>query len=146
MMPRTMSEESARAAQRVKRTVDVAKARSLALLGVVKASSPVDGDLALLAVQTGGSLHAAASADGAELEEAVKDRAIIADIVLVLLSGVGLHVVRRDLLQELDVLVRVELRHFELGGRLRALPGSVRGDKTLTGLRRFPCSCSSRNS
>src|ERR1700678_2069055 len=100
MMPRTMSEKSARAAQRVKRTVDVTKARSLALLGVVKASSPVDGDLALLAVETGGALHAAASADGAELEEAVKDRAIIADIVLVLLSGVGLHVVRRDLLQE----------------------------------------------
>lgn len=88
---------------------------------MVETTGPVDGDVALVAVQTGGALHAAAGADAAELEQAVKDRAVISDIVLALLSHKGVHVVGRDLLQELDVLVGVELRHLGRDGRLGPL-------------------------
>lgn len=88
---------------------------------MVKTTRPIDGNVALVAIQTGGPLHAAASADSAELEEPVKDRAIIADIVLALLSHKGVHVVRRDSLKKLDVLVGMELRHLRGHGGLCAL-------------------------
>jgi hypothetical protein len=95
---------------------------------VVKTTRPIDRNVALLAVEAGRTLHAAACADAAELEEAVKDWAVIADIVLGLLSHKGVHVVRRDLLEELDVLVGVKLRHLGRHSRLRALSGERGGE------------------
>ena len=103
------------------RTIDVAEATGLAILGVVQAAGPVDGDVALAAVQTSGALHGAAGTDAAELKQAVEHGTVVADVVLALLLGVLVHVVGGDLVQEVDVLVRVELRHFILGGRLCAL-------------------------
>lgn len=102
-------------------TIDVAEATGFALLGVMQATSPVNCDVALLAVEAGGALHAASSADAAELEEAVKYGTVISDVVFALLLLVGVHVVGGDFLQEIDVLVRVELGHFTSSGRLRAL-------------------------
>ena len=87
----------------------------------MQSTCPVDGNVALVAVEAGSTLHASARADAAELEEAIEDRAVIADVVLALLSHKGVHVVGRDFLQEFDVLVGVELRHLGRDGRLRAL-------------------------
>lgn len=55
---------------------------------------------------------------------------------LVLFLDEGIHVTGRDLAQELDVLVRVELGHFSLGGWLGALYALFKRDipwRTTTG-------------
>lgn len=87
----------------------------------MQTASPVDSNVALFAIQPRSALHAATSADAAELEETVKDRAVVPDIVLVLLFLVIVHVVGGDLLQELDILVRMKLSHLILGRRFSAL-------------------------
>jgi hypothetical protein len=87
----------------------------------MQSTSPVDCDIAFPSVQTRRPLHGASRADTAELEQAVKDRTIISDIVFALLFGEVVHVVWGDFVQELDVLVGVELRHFVLGGWFCAL-------------------------
>ena len=96
-------------------TVDVAETTGFALLCVVETASPVDSDVAFSAVQSCGTLHAASSADTAELEQAVKDGTIVADIVFALLLAEVVHVVGSDALEEIDVFVGVELGHFVLG-------------------------------
>lgn len=103
------------------RTIDVAEATGFALLGMVKASSPVDRNVALLTVQARGALHAATSTDAAELEETIKDGTVVADVVLDLLLLVAVHVVGGDALKEVDVLVGVELGHLAASGGLCAL-------------------------
>jgi hypothetical protein len=102
-------------------TVHVAETASLALLGMVKASGPVDSSVALVTIETGGTLHATTSADSTEIEEAVEDRAVIANVEFALLLLVGIHIVRRDLLEEVDVLVGMELGHLALGSRFGTL-------------------------
>jgi hypothetical protein len=87
----------------------------------MQATSPVDGDVAFATVQTSSTFHTATSTDSTEFKEAVKDWAIITDIVLALLFAVRLHVVGCDFLKELDVLVGVELSHFKAGCRFGAL-------------------------
>ena len=78
-----------------KLTIDVAEATCFALLCVVETASPVHGDVALAAVQPCGTLHAASSADTAELEQTVKDGTVVADVVPALLLG--------EVLEEADV-------------------------------------------
>lgn len=87
----------------------------------MEAAGPVDGDVALLAVEPSGTLHAAAGTDAAELEETVEDGAVVADVKFGLLPLEVLHVFWADLLQEIDVLVGVELGHLEAGGRFCAI-------------------------
>jgi hypothetical protein len=62
-------------------TIHVAKATSFALFSVVQTTSPVDGDVTFVAIQTRRALHTATSADTAEFKETVEYRAIITDIV-----------------------------------------------------------------
>jgi hypothetical protein len=87
----------------------------------MQSAGPVDRDIALPAVQTRRSLHGSSRANSAELEQAVEDGTVVANVVLALLLGETVHVVGRDLVQELDVLVGVELRHLVLGGWFGAL-------------------------
>lgn len=87
----------------------------------MQTAGPVHSDIAFAAVQASCTLHGPASADAAELEQAVEDRTIIADVVFALFARELLHIVGRDLVQEFNVLVRVELRHFVLGGGFGAL-------------------------
>ena len=87
----------------------------------MKTASPVDGNFALLAIQSRRALHTATCADPTELEQPVEHWTIISDIVLALLFTVRLHIVRRYSLQEVDVVVGVELCHFVLGGWFRSL-------------------------
>lgn len=76
--------------------VDVAETAGFGLLGVVKATGPVDGNVTLVARETGSTLccrsavaesklavhtHRSACGDGAVLKETVKDRAVITDVV-----------------------------------------------------------------
>ena len=104
-----------------RRTVDIAEAAGLALLGVVQSTGPVDSNVAFVAAETSGTLHASASADAAELEKAVENRTIISDIVFSLLLRERLHVLGGHLLEKVDVLVGVELRHLKEDGGLRTL-------------------------
>jgi hypothetical protein len=104
-----------------KHTVNVAEATGLAFLGVMEATSPIDGDVALLAVESRSALHATARTDTTKLEETVEYRAIISDIVFSLLPHEAVHIVWCDFLQEIDVVVRVKLGHFASGRRFRAL-------------------------
>lgn len=104
-------------------TIHVTKATGFAFLGVVKTTGPVDGNVALLAVETRRALHAASGTNAAKLEQAVKDGAIVPDVELGLLFLVRVHVVWSHLLKEVDVFVRVELGHFAAGRWFRALAG-----------------------
>jgi hypothetical protein len=80
----------------------------------MQTSSPIDSNVAFAPIQARRTLHAAASADPAKFEEAVKYRAVVAHVVLYLFPRVVLHVVGRHFLEEIDVFVGVELCHFEL--------------------------------
>lgn len=106
-------------------TIDIAEATCFTLLGVMQTTSPVDSNVAFAAVQAGCALHCATCADTAKLEQAVKHGTVIADVVFALLLSKVVHVVWRDLVQKVDVLVCVELRHLVLGGRFGALQLSV---------------------
>lgn len=106
-------------------TIDVAETTGFALLGVMQATSPIDRDVALLAIESSSTLHRASSADTAELKEAVENGAIVADVVSSLLAHVGVHVIRCDLREEVDILVRMELGHLGENSWFRALLAQV---------------------
>lgn len=102
-------------------TVDVAEATRFALLRMMQASRPVHGNVAFLPVQSRCALHATTSTDAAKLKEAVEDGAVITNIIFALLSHVAIHIVVRNFLQEVNIIIGVELCHFTPRGRFRAL-------------------------
>ena len=106
-------------------TVDVAEAAGFAFLCMMQSACPVHRNVTFLAVQSGCTLHAATGTDTAEFEETVEHRAIVTNVVFPLLPHVAVHVVGRDLLQEIDVVVRVKLCHFASGSWFCALKSSV---------------------
>lgn len=79
-------------------TIDVTKSTGLTLLRVMQTTSPIDGDITLPTVQSGGTLHAASRADATEFEQAIKHGTIIPDIVATLLFRESVHVVGSDAL------------------------------------------------
>lgn len=81
----------------------------------MEASSPVHRDVAFTAVKSSSTFHASTSTDAAEFEETIKHRAIISHIEAPLFFLVQLHVIRRYLFQKIDVLIGMELCHFEVG-------------------------------
>ena len=95
-------------------TIDVTETTGFALLGVMKSTSPVDCDVAFASVEARSALHAATGGDTTKLEEAIEDWAIVADVELALLFHEGVHVVWRDLLEKVDILVCMKLGHFML--------------------------------
>jgi hypothetical protein len=102
-------------------TIDIAETACFALLGMMKTSSPIDCYVAFATIETGSTLHASTRANTAELEESIEDRTIITNVIFALLLSERVHVVGRDLLKEVDVLVGVELSHLMACGRLGAL-------------------------
>ena len=110
-----------RKAVRRRLTVHIAKPASFALLCVMQASRPVDSDIALSSIQPCSTLHTATCADPAKLKQAIEDWAIVTNVVFALLLGEVVHVIRSDFLEEVDVFVCMELRHFEFGGWFCAL-------------------------
>jgi hypothetical protein len=87
----------------------------------MKSPGPVDGDVAFAPVQAGCPLHTSTSTDAAEVKQSIEDWTIITDVVFSLLLGEVVHIVRCDLLEEVDVLIRVELGHFMAGSWFCAL-------------------------
>jgi hypothetical protein len=81
-------------------------------------TSPVDGDVTLLSVQTSGSLHGASCTDPTKLEQTVENGTIITDIILGLLSHVTVHIVGCDSSEKVDVFVGMKLGHLVDNGRL----------------------------
>lgn len=88
---------------------------------MVKSTGPVNGNVALVAVEPGGTLHTTTRANTAKLKEPIEDGTVISDIVFALLLREGVHVVRCNLRKEVDILIRVKLGHFVFRGRLRPL-------------------------
>lgn len=126
MIPRTISENHQCQAQEhvgkgIEHTVDVAETTCFTLLRMMKSTGPVDGDIAFAPVQAGCPLHTTTSTDAAEVKKSIEDWTIIADVVFSLLFGEVVHIVRCDLLEEVDVLIRVELGHFMAGSWFCAL-------------------------
>lgn len=60
--------------------VNIAEARGLALFGMVKAASPVDGDVTESMVKLDGPTHGSPGIGLTEVEKAIKNRAILADV------------------------------------------------------------------
>lgn len=102
-------------------TVYVAEATGLALLGVMKATGPIYGNVAFLTIEPGCSFHTSTSADATEFKKAVEDRTVVAYVEATLLFRMVLHIVGGNLLQEIDIFVGVKLGHFVVGGRFCAL-------------------------
>src|SRR5437763_16851784 len=90
----------------------------------MKTSCPIYGDIALAAVEPSRTLHAASTGDAAEFEQAIKHGAIVADVILGLLFLKAIHIIWRDLVQEIDVVVRMKLAHLFPSGRFRSLQES----------------------
>ena len=88
---------------------------------MMKSSSPVDGNVALVTIQSCSTFHAAASANAAKVKQTIKDRAVIPDVELALLPHMGIHVLGRDFLEKIDVFVGVKLGHLHEGARFGAL-------------------------
>jgi len=65
---------------------------------MVKATSPVDGHIAFLSIQSRGTFHTTTGADAAELKEAVEHRTVVSYIELCLLPLEVVHVLGADLL------------------------------------------------
>ena len=102
-------------------TVHVTEATGFTLLGVMETTSPIHRNIAFATVESRCALHAAAGADAAKFEQPIKDGTVITYVELSLLFRVGVHIVWGDLGKKLNVLVRVELSHLKLVGRLRPL-------------------------
>lgn len=88
---------------------------------MVEATCPVHSNIAFVAVKPGSALHTTTSTNAAELEKPIEYRTIITDIVLALLLRICLHVVGRHFGKEIDILIGVELGHFEFRGGFRTL-------------------------
>lgn len=73
-------------------TVDVAESTSLRLLRVMQTAGPINCDVAFLSIKACCALHTAASTDTAKLKKAIKDRAIVSDIIFALLALEVVHV------------------------------------------------------
>jgi len=102
-------------------TIHIAEATGFTLLCVMQPTGPVDSNVTFSAVQARCAFHGAASADATELEQTIKDRTVISDVVFALLPGEVVHVVGSYFVQEVDVFVRMELRHLVLRGWFRTL-------------------------
>lgn len=88
---------------------------------MVKTTRPIHRNVTLVAVESGGTFHATTGTDTTELKKPVKYWTVITNVVFALLLGVGLHVIRGDLGEKVDIFISVELGHLEFGGRLRTL-------------------------
>ena len=61
-------------------TIHVTETTGLALFGMMEPTSPVHSDVALVAVKTRGTFHAASGANTAKFEQTIKHRTVITDV------------------------------------------------------------------
>ena len=96
--------------------IDITEARCFRLLGVVEATSPVDGNIRRLLVQLHRRGNAAPARELAELVKPVKDGTILPHIESLHLLVIFAHVIWANGPQEANVVIGVKLGHFLLGG------------------------------
>lgn len=87
----------------------------------MQTACPVYCDVAFVAIEPCSALHTAPRTNTTKLKQAIEDRTIISDVVLALFFRILVHVIGCDFGQEIDVFIRMELRHFVLGRRFGAL-------------------------
>lgn len=99
--------------------IDVTEAGSLTLLGMMQAPRPVDGDVRIPAVDLDSGADGAAGGGLAEVKEAVKDGAVLADVealkLAAMVGSVPLHL-GRDGGKEFDIVGGVEAADVVRGG------------------------------
>lgn len=100
--------------------VDVAETGGLALLGVVEAASPVDGDVGIPAVELDGGADASPRGGLAEGEETVEHGAVLTDVEALNGARVEDTRVSGGGREEGDVVVGVEAADVGLRGRVGA--------------------------
>lgn len=99
--------------------VDVAEAGGLALLGVMKTAGPVDGDVGVAAVDLDGGADGTAGGGLAELEEAIEDGAVLANVEALeeaRVGGGGVGGRAGEGGEEVDVVIGVEAADVVGGG------------------------------
>jgi hypothetical protein len=84
------------AAQEDKLTIHIAETTRFALLRVMETSSPIHSDVAFVAVEARRTLHAASSANTAELKQPVENWTVIPNIISALFFGKLIHIVWRN--------------------------------------------------
>lgn len=98
--------------------VDITKPRSFRLLGMVQSAGPIDGDISVSTVELDSGADGAAGGDLAEVEEAVEDGAVLADVEALEVAGEGEvgESVGGDGGEEVDVVAGVEAADVAGGG------------------------------
>lgn len=89
--------------------IDVAETAGLGFLRMVQTTGPIDRNVCLVVVETHCTAHAASSADLTVLVQAIEHGAVLPDVEPRQLRAVLLHIVRSDLLEEVDVVIGMEL-------------------------------------
>mmetsp|Transcript_7849 Transcript_7849/g.19970 ORF Transcript_7849/g.19970 Transcript_7849/m.19970 type:complete len:228 (+) Transcript_7849:888-1571(+) len=89
--------------------VEVAEPAGLCPLGVVQPAGPVDGRVHQAVVQLHAAVNGGASVFAAEVEDALKDGAVLLQVEALQQVEVVIDVVRGDFAQEVDVVLRMEL-------------------------------------
>lgn len=95
--------------------IDVAESGGLALLGVVEAAGPVDGDVVAV-VELDGAAYGAAGVGLAEGVETVEDGAVLADVEALEGADLVLLGLRGDGAEEGNVVVGVEAAEVAIAG------------------------------
>ena len=101
--------------------IDVAEPTRFGLLGMVKASRPVDCNVCLFVVQFQHTPNRATRGELAVLPEPIKHRAVFSHVEPLHLPQKILLVFWGNPPQEMDVVIRVELCHLLLIGRMRSV-------------------------
>lgn len=78
-------------------TIHVTETTGFTLLGMMEPTGPVHSYVALVAVKTRGTFHAASSANTAKLEQTIEHRTVITDVIPALFLRKLFHVVRSNL-------------------------------------------------
>lgn len=77
--------------------IDVTKPRRFSFLSVVQASSPIDCDIGIAVIELNGGADGSTGGGAAEVEDAVEDGTVLADVEALELAVVGVVVVGEDL-------------------------------------------------
>lgn len=87
----------------------------------MQTASPVDSNVGLSHVELDCSANGPASGQLAKVVQSVEYWAVLAHVEALQLLDVVVHVLGRDHLEELHIVIGVEFRHVALGRRLRPL-------------------------
>lgn len=99
--------------------IHVAKSGRLALLGMMQAASPINGNVAVAMVELDGAPHGTSSVGLAKIIQTIKHGAIFANVETLQLPHLVVLRLWRDLLQERHVVIRMETTQVAIASGLR---------------------------